>query len=233
MRHQVLLVQENEDVYEMVQTAVTESHKLTWVKNIEEAQKELAETDFELVLLDIDLPDGSGINLCQSISSSNPEIAIFILTDSDDLSDKVLGFTAGADDYISRPFETLELKLRIEAKLKKMEWLKMVHNELEWDEIIINKSKQLVQIQDKEEFKEVDLTALEFKILMYFANRPDRVISRDQMLDDIWGTDVHVYSRSIDTHVSKLRKKLEQVSNIIESVHGVGYKFTPTSTTSV
>ena len=101
---------------------------------------------------------------------------------------------------------------------------------LSWKEIKINKTSQEVEVlNEKNEFESIELTALEFKLLTYFASRPGHVIDRDSMLNDIWGQDVHVYSRSVDTHVSKLRKKLGPVSDLIESVHGAGYKFSPTT----
>ena len=98
-----------------------------------------------------------------------------------------------------------------------------------WKELQINKSRQEVSILEKGIHHKVDLTALEFKIIMYFAIRPGVVIARDQILNDIRCEDIHDYQRSVDTHVSKLRKKLGEVSHVIESIHGLGYKFNPTA----
>jgi len=138
-----------------------------------------------------------------------------------------MGFSAGADDYITKPFNPLELKARVEAKLKKQLILKHTQDVMEWDKLKINKSSQTVEIIENGDFVPAELTALEFKILTYFASRTGEVIERNAMLDEIWGKDVHVYSRSVDTHVSKLRKKLGEAAVLVESVHGVGYKFTP------
>ncbi len=99
---------------------------------------------------------------------------------------------------------------------------------MKWKELQINKTRQEVLVLNGNEFEKTDLTSLEFKILMYFASRPGEVIIRDQMLNDIWGEDIHVNHRSVDTHVSKLRKKLGPVAQIVESIHGSGYKFNPT-----
>ena len=228
MNNKLLLVEDSKETFQMVNQATSSIGELTWVKSLEEANNELADKSFDLIILDIGLPDGSGFELCSSIQAKTPETPIFILSAHTDLSEKVLGFSAGADDYITKPFNILELKARIEAKLKKQEILMKTGDILQWKEIEINKSSQEVKVLDNDEMTEVDLTALEFKLLTYFASQPEVVISRDKMLDDIWGQDVHVYSRSVDTHVSKLRKKLGPVADIIESVHGVGYKFTPT-----
>ena len=99
---------------------------------------------------------------------------------------------------------------------------------MRWKELEIDTLTQEVKVNGGQGWQKVDLTALEFKLLMYFATRFNHVINRDKILDDIWGKDVHVYPRSVDTHVSKLRKKLGPVSEIIGSVHGAGYKFVPT-----
>src|SRR5690606_18004146 len=100
---------------------------------------------------------------------------------------------------------------------------------IKWKELTICHSKQEVEVFDGDSYKPVELTALEFKLLSFFAAHPQEVIPRDAILDAIWGKDIHIYSRSVDTHVSKLRKKLGPASEVIESIRGAGYKFTPTN----
>lgn len=229
MNYSILLVEDSKEVYRMVNQALSGPLiEIEWAQTVSEAENAIKENRFEIVLLDIELPDGSGLDLCSKIQLDSPEVPIFFLTSHNDLSEKVLGFSAGADDYITKPFNPLELKARVEAKLKKLEVLKRTADFLRWKEIEINKSSQEVKILNKEEFELVEMTALEYKLLTYLANRKGEVINRDTMLNDIWGEDVHVYSRSVDTHISKLRKKLGPVSHIVESVHGAGYKFSPT-----
>ncbi len=225
----VLLVEDSKETYRLVEMALSNSvGHLEWAKNLEEANQKTTESKFDLILLDIGLPDGSGLEFCQQLFASDPNTSVFLLTANDSLSDKVLGFSAGAEDYITKPFDTLELRARVEAKLKRRELLKASSNILNWKELRINISNQEVEVNEDGEFNPVELTALEFKLLIYFAKRSGQVINRDQILDDIWGRDVHVYSRSVDTHVSKLRKKLDNAATVIESVHGAGYKFNPT-----
>lgn len=230
MGHSILLVEDSKEIHRMVNMAlVSPLTTIKWVETIEDAEAALENESFDLLLLDIELPDGNGLELCSKVQMNKPELPIFLLTSHDDLSEKVMGFSAGADDYITKPFNPLELKARVDAKLKKVEILKMSSDIMEWKEIKINKISQDVEIASNGKFESIELTALEFKLLTYFANRPNHVIDRDTMLNDIWGEDVHVYSRSVDTHVSKLRKKLGEASSIIESVHGAGYKFSPTA----
>jgi DNA-binding response OmpR family regulator len=216
----------------MVENSLSAVASLDWAKSIEEAKQLMEKVDYELVLLDIELPDGNGFDFCQELQTTHPTLPIFFLTSHDSLSEKVMGFTAGADDYITKPFNSLELRARVEAKLKKIAMLMNTNDLLKWQEIEIDKNSQEVFILEDGESasskQSVDLTSLEFKILMYLCQKPNDVISRDQIMDSIWGKDVFVYARSVDTHISKLRKKLGSVSSIIESVHGVGYKFKPT-----
>lgn len=229
MMHKILLVEDSKEIYQMVAQSTTNLAELKWVKTVKEARAEIAKNAFDLFILDVDLPDGNGIEFCSSIQETHSHTAVFFLTGHTDLSEKVMGFSAGADDYITKPFSPLELRARIESRLQKNKQQVIQSDNLKWKEIQINKTRQEVLILNTGEFEKTELTSLEFKILMYFASRPGEVIIRDQMLNDIWGEDIHVNHRSVDTHVSKLRKKLGPVSQIVESIHGSGYKFNPTS----
>lgn len=227
--NRILLVEDSKEIYQMVVQSAAQVAELTWAKSVQDAKDEIAKQNFDLILLDVELPDGNGIEFCSSIQATHSHIAIFFLTGHSTLSEKVLGFSAGADDYITKPFSPLELRARLEARFRKNKQQAIQSDGYKWKELQISKSRQEVLILDKGEFRKVELTALEFKILMYFAIRPGEVIIRDQILNDIWGEDIHVYQRSVDTHVSKLRKKLGAVSHIVESIHGTGYKFNPTA----
>lgn len=225
---QILLVEDSKEIYQMVVQTTAPVGKLSWSKNLEEAKSELVNQIYDLILLDIELPDGNGIEFCNYLQNSHALTPIFLLTSHLDLSEKVLGFSAGADDYITKPFSVLELRARIESSLKKSKIRFGLSDIYKWKEIQIFKSKQEVSILEGTEYKKIDLTSLEFKILLYFAVHAGKVIVRDDILNAVWGEDIHVYHRSVDTHVSKLRKKLGEVSSIVESIHGSGYKFNPT-----
>lgn len=226
--YQILLVEDSKEIYQMVLQSTQQLATLTWAKSIEEANAIFKSKVFDLLILDIELPDGNGIEFCSSIQATHPHTLVFFLSSHTNLSEKVLGFSAGADDYITKPFSPLELRARLESRLRKTKQQLVSAESFKWNEIEINKSSQVVGIVEKGELKKLDLTALEFKLLLYFAARPGVVIARDEILNDIWGEDIHVYQRSVDTHVSKLRKKLGGVSHILESIHGSGYKFNPT-----
>ncbi len=227
--NQILLVEDSKEIYQMVAQSTLQIAELTWAKSIEEARASLTTRSFDLLILDVELPDGNGIEFCSSIQATHPHILVFFLSSHTNLSEKVLGFSAGADDYISKPFSPLELRARLEARLRKNKQQAVTSDSFKWKELLISKSRQEVFIVEKNGNLKLELTALEFKLLMYFANRPGEVIAREEILNDIWGEDIHVYQRSVDTHVSKLRKKLGSVSHILESVHGSGYKFNPSN----
>lgn len=223
----ILLVEDSEEIYQMVLMSVQSIAEITWAPNLTEARALSSHKDFHLLLLDRELPDGNGLTFCAEILQNNPLLPIFFITAQNSLSDKVLGLSAGADDYITKPFDPLELRARIESRLKKNELLMFNSDRLQWPTLQIQKSSQEVKVLKEQQWVIVELTALEFKILMYFVHRLNQVVSREIMLNDIWGVNTHVYSRSVDTHVSKLRRKLGDASDVIESVHGVGYKFNP------
>lgn len=224
----ILLVEDSIEVHRMVSSAISGPLvRLDWAQSVASAEELISKTEYDLLLLDIELPDGNGLEFCSKLQADQPQLPVFILTAHDDLAEKVLGFSVGADDYITKPFDRLELKARVEAKLRKREIQKQFADSLNWKEIKINKSRQEVSVLKDQDYEPVSLTALEFKLLTYFADRPGEVLDRDRLLNEIWGEDIHVYARSVDTHVSKLRKKLGPASNTIQSVHGMGYKFTP------
>jgi DNA-binding response OmpR family regulator len=224
----VLLVDDAKETYQMVQQGLVGTFfNLVWVKTLSGGRKKISKNAFDFLLLDIGLPDGNGLDFCYEVQRSYPHLPIFLISSNHDLSKKVLGFSVGADDFITKPFNPLELKARMEAQLRKVDFLKRSAEVLKWRDIEIERDQQEVRIYDGKAWKEVELTGLEFKLLTYFAKNSGHVIERSTILEKIWGTCVHVYPRSVDTHVSKLRRKLKPAGDLIESVHGAGYKFDP------
>ncbi|NCN41531.1 response regulator transcription factor [bacterium] len=228
---QILLVEDSQEIFQVVRSALDSLGRIVWAPNLETARKELGSKDFELILLDVGLPDGSGFDFCQEISATQKgkNVPVLFLTAHDEISEKLMGFSAGGDDYITKPFSPLELKARVEARLRTISKLKAADSDsLRWKELELLKSKQQVFLYYPSGQQVADLTSIEFKLMMLFAQRPEEVVLRDDILNEVWGEDVHVYSRSVDTHVSKLRKKLGDHSDLIQSVHGRGYRFVPT-----
>ena len=227
--NRILLVENCSDTYQTVLSSIANVAQLSWSKTITEAKNELREKEFKLVLLETSLPDGDGIEFCSEIQCFHPQVPVIFLSASTNLTDKVLGFNAGADDFITKSVHPLELRARLEAKIRKKMQLAMVEDIYNWKELQIIKSRQQVITYMSGLEKKLILTHLEYRLLLYFSARVGEVITRDEILKDIWGEEIYVNHRSVDTHVSKLRRKLNNVSQIIQSVHGSGYKFTPTA----
>jgi len=178
-----------------------------------------------MILLDLMLPDGSGLDLCREIKG-NKELSstpIIILTAKDDEVDKVVGFELGADDYVTKPFSVRELILRIKAVLKRgvAPKAELVEVERQFGDLTIDVDSHEVFVNSVQ----VTLTALEFRLLKQLVDRRGRVQSRDQLLSDVWGYSSDVTTRTVDTHIKRLREKLGTMGKYIQTIRGVGYKF--------
>ena len=179
---------------------------------------------FSLVLLDLMLPDGSGLDLCKKIKSNSEteHTPIIILTAKDDEVDRVVGFELGADDYVTKPFSVRELMLRVKAVLKRGNKNKeIVQVERQFGDLKIDIESHEVYVDSKQ----VNLTALEFRLLRQLLDRRGRVQSRDQLLSDVWGYSSEITTRTVDTHIKRLREKLGPMGDYIQTIRGVGYKF--------
>ena len=175
------------------------------------------------------LPDGSGLEFCKTIKSSNmyKNIPVIIVTAKGDEVDKVVGFELGADDYVTKPFSVRELMLRIKAILKRnvKEGTSKSSSVIAFDGLNINDDSHEVFINGVE----INLTALEFKLLKHLVDRRGRVQTRDQLLEEVWGYSSHVTTRTVDTHVKRLREKLKEMGKHIQTIRGVGYRFSRSS----
>ena len=191
--------------------------------SLDEAYEKLNSKKFDLILLDLMLPDGSGLDLCKKIKSNSETEAtpIIILTAKDDEVDKVVGFELGADDYVTKPFSVRELILRVKVLLKKRSDNQSAEKILEYGPVKMNLDAHSVLVDDID----VVLTALEFKLLKHLLKRRGRVQTRDQLLGDVWGYSSEVTTRTVDTHIKRLREKLGSTGDLIQTIRGVGYRF--------
>jgi two-component system OmpR family response regulator len=184
--------------------------------SISDMYKKIEKFGPELIVLDLMLPDGNALNEIQEIKSELPEVGIIVISAKNTDLDKIIGIELGADDYIGKPFNTRELVARVKAFFRRTRGLKEV----------IRYGKLEIYPEDYTVFydgKKIRLTSKEFEILKLLAQRPDRVFSREQILEELWKDDFEVYDRVIDVHINSLRKKLGK--NWIVTVRGVGYKF--------
>jgi len=178
-----------------------------------------------LVILDLRLPKMSGRDVCQEIRKISPSIPVIVLSAITDELDKVLLLELGADDYVTKPFSPKELLARVRVAFRRTH--KPVTLELyAFKDVSIDFSKMELKRGDRL----IDMTPQEFKILKYFAQNPERVISRDELLNEVWGYNCYPATRTVDNHILKLRQKLEaDPENPVHfrTVHGAGYKFVP------
>ena len=221
----ILVIEDEPDIRRNLEYNLSrEGFSVSAAASISEANTLLASTDYNLILLDLMLPDGSGLDLCKSIKSNNDteSIPIIILTAKDDEVDKVVGFELGADDYVTKPFSVRELILRVKAVLKrgskKKEIVEVVR---QFGDLKIDVDSHEVHVDDTK----INLTALEFRLLRQLVDTRGRVQSRDQLLSDVWGYSSEVTTRTVDTHVKRLREKLGPMGKYVQTIRGVGYKF--------
>ena len=179
-----------------------------------------------LIILDIMLPSASGLDLCNQIRKKGIEIPIIFLSVRSDESDKVLGFKLGADDYLTKPFSFMELMARVEAVLRRVAGRRKDLDKYQFGDIEINfRTREATKCGGP-----LELSGREFEVLDYLIQHNGEVVTRNQLLDAIWGYDNYPFTRTVDVHISKLRRKIEenpeQPRHLI-TVHRTGYRFLP------
>ena len=221
----ILVIEDEPDIRKTLEYNISrEGHKVLTAGSIHDAEKILQSQSLSLVLLDLMLPDGSGLDFCRKLktNSKTESIPVIILTAKDDEVDKVVGFELGADDYVTKPFSVRELILRIKAVLKRGEVKKdIVEVERQFGDLKIDIESHEVYVDEMQ----IELTALEFKLLNQLVETRGRVQSRDQLLSEVWGYSAEVTTRTVDTHIKRLRNKLGSMGKYVQTIRGVGYKF--------
>ncbi len=177
----------------------------------------------DLFVLDIMMPELDGLKICRMVRADNKlkSVPIIFLTAKGEIEDRIKGLESGADDYISKPFDTKELALRIELIFKRMSQESGGdRKQLTVADIVLDEELHSVKVADKP----IDLTATEFKLLKLLMHRKGRVQSRENLLVNVWNYDTDTETRTIDTHIRRLREKLKDRATLIETVRGVGYR---------
>ena len=229
MRMNILVIEDEPDIRKNLEYNLgREGFKASSVGSLDEANEKLKSKKFDLILLDLMLPDGSGLDLCKKIKSNSETEAtpIIILTAKDDEVDKVVGFELGADDYVTKPFSVRELILRVKAILKRSDTKtkEVVEVERQFGDLKIDVDSHEVHVDSQL----IELTALEFRLLKELVDKRGRVQSRDQLLSEVWGYNAEVTTRTVDTHIKRLREKLGSMGKYVQTIRGVGYKFSRT-----
>jgi DNA-binding response OmpR family regulator len=215
----ILLVEDDQRIREILRKYIEKEDLVLFEADTgAKAFSELDERIYSLIILDVMLPDMDGWTILRNIRK-NTDVPVIMLTARSEEEDKLFGFELGADDYVTKPFSSRLLLARIKALLKRNS-LATSNNSIEQNGIVINKDfRQAFINKDK-----LDLTPIEYSLLLYFMDNINIALSRAKILDSVWGIDYFGDERTVDTHVKRLRKKLASKSKIIETVRGYGYR---------
>ncbi|MEJ2637819.1 MAG: response regulator transcription factor [Calditrichia bacterium] len=221
----ILVVDDEEDILKLLQYNLQkEGYPVRTVASGEEALDEINQRHPDLIVLDLMLPGLDGLEVCKILKSQKETapIPIIMLTAKGSESDIIIGLELGADDYITKPFSPRELLARVKSVLRRGKYEKEEEGEtIRRHEIAIDVSRREVTVRENA----VSLTTTEFDILLLLVRRPGWVLTRDQIIDSVRGNDYAVTDRSVDVHITGLRKKLGAAGKYIDTVRGVGYRF--------
>jgi len=226
MTERILLVEDEEDLRMTLSDRLkAEGYSADTAADGEEGLRKAVQSSHDLIILDVMLPKKNGFDVCRDIRNAGIVTPIIMLTARGQLVDKVLGLKIGADDYLTKPFELLELLARIEAHIRRSVAPAAKEAEvLQFGPIRIDLKGTTVLRQGKP----VPLSAREFRLLRYFAQNPGTTLSREVLLKEVWGYSEDTFTRTVDVHVGSLRQKLEKDPKqpaLIVTVPGLGYKF--------
>ena len=219
----ILVVDDEKEIADLVEIyLVSDGYKVFKANNALDGLEILEKEEIHLVLLDIMMPGMDGLEMCRKIRETNNIPIIMLSAKSTDL-DKILGLGTGADDYVVKPFEMKELIARINAVLRRTEIPNDTSKRLTFDKLVIDLDSYELIVDGKK----IDTPPKELELLYHLASTPNRVYTRNQLLDEVWGFDYFGDSRTVDVHIKRLWEKIENVSSqwALKTVWGVGYKF--------
>lgn len=231
MKKRILIVEDNTDLSKLLTLHLTDQlYGVTCESHGERGYRQALKGEFDLIILDIMLPGMDGMDVLRHIRQAGKNVPILMLTSKSTEMDRVLGLELGADDYVTKPFSIRELLARVKAMFRRMESLSKPQTKendapLSAGNLALDPEKRTVEISGIS----VDLTAKEFDLLFHFASHPGRAYSRSQLLDTVWGYAHSGYEHTVNSHINRLRAKIEEDPanpRYILTVWGVGYKFT-------
>ncbi len=226
-KEHILLVEDEPDLLQTLSfNFESEGYKVSKALNGKEAMKALEKNDsIALVILDLMLPDTSGLDICRHIRKKDDlkNLLVIMVTAKGEEVDRVVGFEVGADDYVVKPYSVRELLLRVNGMLKRSSKEKNESDKevIIYEKLKIDTNKHKVYLFDKK----ISLTSKEFKLLKHLLSKADKVQTRDNLLNKVWGYDQDVTTRTVDTHIKRLRSKIGKYGDKIETVRGEGYLF--------
>lgn len=224
----ILLIEDDPQIARLVSTQLGEAgHEVEWVADGRTGLDRFQAGAFDLLVLDLMLPGMDGLDVCRGIRADNHQTPILMLTARADKRDVVLGLEVGADDYLTKPFHSAELAARVQALLRRRlrgQESPPAETSLRCGPLTMNPDKRKASINGRT----VMLTAKEFDLLLLFCRHPGRAFSRGDLLDAVWGAEFEGYDHTVNTHINRLRNKIETDAGkprFIQTVWGVGYRF--------
>ena len=219
----ILIAEDDRELRQLFQHVLTKNgYAAVGVSNGEEALAAMDTSYYDLIISDIMMPKLDGLGACQRIRQFST-VPIIMLTAKGETTDKITGLDMGADDYVTKPFDVKELIARVHAVMRRSDNDGPAEKKLTFDKLIINLDSYELVVNGVK----VDTPPKEMELLYHLAASPNRVFTRNQLLDEVWGFDYFGDSRTVDVHIKRLREKLEGVSDkwCLKTVWGVGYKF--------
>lgn len=224
MKHKILCI-EDELTTQALLVATFKEYDVVCVSSIKEAEKHLLKQSFSALLIDIQLPDGDGLRFLTQLVQDEKyfKIPIMILSSHTEISNKVMAFTFGAEDFITKPFDPVELNARVSAKIRRRQLELDLAKTRKIENVLIDFDRQKVFFINNATEKDLGLTSIEIKILTLLTKRLEQVYSREQIMDNVWG-ETFITDRTVDSHVAHLRQKIEKTQLQIETVKNFGYR---------
>lgn len=221
----ILLVEDEASLGESIISYLQkEGYHCEWAPNFSKASEKTWSYSYDCVIVDINLPDGSGLDVIEGLKKIKSSSGIIIISARNAVEDRIKGLDIGADDYITKPFDLSELNARVKAIIRRRNF--DAQNEIHFNEISINPYDRSVQVNDKM----LTLTKKEFDLLVFFVSNQNRVVTKESIAEHLWGDDMDMADSYdfIYSHLKNLRKKIQEAGgeDYIETVYGIGYKFT-------
>lgn len=233
VRKQILVIEDERDIADLIRLHLEDlDHVVTVARDGITGLRQSSSGSWDLIILDLRLPGVDGLDICRNLRQKSEYVPILMLTSKSSELDRVVGLEVGADDYVVKPFSILELMARVKAILRRTELSAKQHlrsrQEVTIGDLTINSATRSATVRGKR----VELTAKEFDLLFHFANNPSRVFCRTELLDSVWGYGHDGYEHTVNSHINRLRAKIETDPahpELIVTVWGVGYKFNATT----
>lgn len=223
MSQKVLIIDDEPDVLDMLEMNLSSAgYKVVCAQDGEAGIRKAREEHPALIVLDLMLPRMSGLEVCKGLKKDAATMAIpvIMLTAKSDEVDRIVGLELGADDYVTKPFSPRELVLRIKSVLRRANSEDIKQERMQLGELVLDMARHEVMVDGEL----INLTATEFRLLSVLMERRGRVQSRDRLLNDVWGYESVIDTRTVDTHVRRLREKLGDLAEYVETIRGVGYR---------